>query len=120
VIILSEYPKNPVFAVKRDANGRVYETLYFNEESKAVECVGEKNIMFTGKPNITLRTGDSMHGDEIIFCLFSIKEVKKVKRRSKQDSLEIYLPARFIGELEFAVNQFKQRLVEVRGEGGSH
>ena len=116
------YPEpfdKPIFAIGRDKEGREYLNAFSNIKSCSVISLEDKNIIVEGNPKIKLRIGESKFGNEMVFELIKTGGIKESAKRSKHDTVEIYLPLKFGLEfLKDTVKFFENeiRLREIRNE----
>lgn len=110
--LLRMYTK-PVFTEKKDGN-RTFKTAYSNITSKSVvtlniSAFSGKNVIVEGNPKISVREGDSKHGEELVFELLRTGPIREEPRNSAYDTIEIYMPKEFgIKFLEDALEYFKK------------
>lgn len=109
---LDKYPRRTVLAVKPDKNGMKYITAYAN--TKGVACVAFKGHKWTvrGSPKMSLRIGESSHGEEVLFELLIDDKVRPVKKaqRTEHNTVEIYMPKdNAISFLEEAIAYMKKQ-----------
>lgn len=106
-----KYPQKPVFTKKIDKVSREYFTAYSNKQGFACISIGEEdgnNYIYEGNPKINYRKGDSKFGAEIIFELLVKGLKEKTPKRTKYESIEIYMPyEKGIEFLESAIKYFK-------------
>lgn len=108
----------PVFTETKDKNGRKFRVAYSNMTSDAVITLNfsgfnGKKVIVEGNPKISLRDGESKHGEQIIFELLRTGPIREEPAESAYDTVEIYLPKKFGMEfLEDALKYFKKKEIE--------
>lgn len=85
--------RRPILARKVDSAGREYFTLYPNIVTNAVFSYKKFNYTIPGEPKLTLRRGDSTHGEELLLEHLVTGDMIKTPNNSQHNTIEIYFPA---------------------------
>jgi len=84
----------------KDNKGNDYLKYRINTDGNAVVCTANKNKHYRGQPNISIRTGDSKFGKEVVFQLQARELVSEYDSSSGfKDHIEIYFTEEQLKEI---------------------
>ena len=103
-----KYPTRPIYTKNVDKEGREYFVCYSNQQGHACVSLGNEggvNYIYDGNVKLTYRKGYSSFGNELIFELLVERHKEKTPKRTKYETIEIYLQAD--KAIEFLKNALK-------------
>jgi hypothetical protein len=73
-----------------DNQGKIYKKIFSNFEQGAIICEKGENLRYSVKPNIAIRKGDGLFGEEVVLQLIIKEFIEKYSAGTKTDHIETY------------------------------
>jgi hypothetical protein len=73
-----------------DNQGKIYKKVFSNFEQGAIVCEKGENKKYSVKPNISIRKGDGLFGEEVVLQMIIKDFVETYKAGTQTDHIETY------------------------------